>query len=203
MNENLKAAKTQLIKDSILKAAEEIIEQDGLGALSIRRLAKKIGYSPAAIYQYYESKSQIVSAVIEEGYKNIIKSLLSENSNFQSAEAEIRYKLRNYIKSALENKDYYQAVMLSNEKNILQFTAVMNPELRKNKSALQFLIDLIEKGQKQNEFSDSKAENTAKTIWAATFGLIIRMIIEEIDEQQQNEFIEGHFQLLFKGIRKQ
>lgn len=201
MNKNLKDAKTRLIKDSITKAAKEIIEQDGLDALSIRKLAKNIGYSPAAIYQYYDSKSQIVSAVIEEGYKNIIKSLAGGRSNFNSAEEEIRYKLKNYIKSALENKYYYQAVMLSEEKNILQFTAVLNTGLRKNQSALQFLTDLIKKGQKQGEFSNGRAENIAKTIWTASFGLIIRMIIEGIDEQQ-DKFIENHFQLIFSGIRK-
>lgn len=201
MNKNLKDAKTRLIKDSITKAAKEIIEQDGLDALSIRKLAKNIGYSPAAIYQYYDSKSQIVSAVIKEGYKNIIKSLAGGHSNFNSAEEEIRYKLKNYIKSALENKYYYQAVMLSEEKNILQFTAVLNTDLRKNQSALQILTDLIEKGQKQGEFSNGRAKNIAKTIWTASFGLIIRMIIEGIDEEQ-DKFIENHFQLIFSGIRK-
>lgn len=202
MNENLKNAKTKLIKVTITKAAKKIIEDDGLAALSIRKLAKEVGYSPAAIYQYYESKSQIVSIVVEEGYKNIINSLLDGGSNFNSVEKEIRYKLKNYIESAMENKYYYKAVMLSEDKNILQLTAVLNTELRQNQSALQFLINLIKKGQKQNEFSNESAEHTAKTIWTATFGLIIRMIIERVEDQQQDELIECHFQLIFSGLRK-
>jgi AcrR family transcriptional regulator len=203
MDQNLKAAKNKLIKDKIIKTAKEIIEKDGLNALSIRRLAKNVGYSPAAIYQYYDSKSQIVSAVIEEGYKNIINSLKGGDLDFDSAEEEIRYKLKKYIMSALKNKYYYKAVMLSEKKNILQFTAVMNSSLRKNQSALQFLVALIEKGQKQGEFLSNEAENMAKIIWTASFGLIIRMIIENIDDQQrQNEFIESHFQLVFSGLRK-
>ncbi|PUU94420.1 MAG: TetR family transcriptional regulator [Halanaerobium sp.] len=203
MNKNLRNAKNKLIKDSIIKAAREIIEKDGLAALSIRKLAKKVGYSPAAIYQYFDNKSEIVKAVIEEGYKDIIKSIVAEHSNFNSVEEEIRFKLKNYINSALENKYYYQAVMISEEKNILQFTAILNSDLRQEQSALQILIDLIKKGQKQDEFSDKKAENLAKTIWTATYGLITRMIIERVEEQKkQNELIESHFQLIFSGIRK-
>ncbi|PTW03500.1 TetR family transcriptional regulator [Halanaerobium saccharolyticum] len=203
MNENLRDAKNKLIKDSIIKAAKEIIENNGLAALSIRKLAKKVGYSPAAIYQYYDSKSEIVKAVIEEGYQDIIKSIVGGRSNFNSVEEEIRFKLKNYINTALENKYYYQAVMLSEEKNILQFTAVLNTDLRPNQSALQLLIDLLKKGQKQGEFSSGKAENIAKVIWTATFGLISRMIIERVEEQKkQNELIESHFQLVFSGIRK-
>ncbi|RCW60930.1 TetR/AcrR family transcriptional regulator [Halanaerobium sp. ST460_2HS_T2] len=203
MNENLKAAKTRLIKEAIVKAAKKIIEEDGLASLSIRNLAEQIGYSPAAIYQYYDSKAQIVSAVIRDGYHEIINSIQSENSNFQSAEEEIRHKLKIYIKNALENKNYYRAVMMSEDKNVLQFTKVLNKQTHSNQSAIQFLVNLIEKGQKQDEFLNNSAEILAKSIWTATFGLIIRMIIENIDDQQrQNELIENQLQLIFDGIRK-
>ncbi|SIQ46050.1 TetR/AcrR family transcriptional regulator [Halanaerobium kushneri] len=203
MNENLKAAKTRLIKEAIVKAAKKIIEEDGLASLSIRKLAEQIGYSPAAIYQYYDSKAQIVSAVIRDGYHEIINSIQSENSNFQSAEEEIRHKLKIYIKNALENKNYYRAVMMSEDKNVLQFTKVLNKQTHSNQSAIQFLVNLIEKGQKQDEFLNNSAEILAKSIWTATFGLIIRMIIENIDDQQrQNELIENQLQLIFDGIRK-
>jgi len=203
MNENLKAAKTRLIKEAIVKAAKKIIEEDGLASLSIRNLAEQIGYSPAAIYQYYDGKAQIVSAVIRDGYHEIINSIQSENSNFQSAEEEIRHKLKIYIKNALENKNYYRAVMMSEDKNVLQFTKVLNKQTHSNQSAIQFLVNLIEKGQKQDEFLNNSAEILAKSIWTATFGLIIRMIIENIDDQQrQNELIENQLQLIFDGIRK-
>jgi AcrR family transcriptional regulator len=204
MNNKIKNAKNKLIRETILKTAEEIIEEHGLESLSIRKLAAQVGYSPANIYQYYNSKAEIIEAVVKQGYQEIINSLQTEKSDFDSAEAEIRYKFGKYIESALKNKDYYQAVMLSNEKNLLKHTSILKPELRQNSSAFKLLQKLIEKGQQQGELAAGDAERKAKILWTATFGLIIRLIIEQVEnENMQTQLIESHFETIFAGIRAQ
>ena len=202
MNKKLRKAKNQLIKDLILESAKEIIEKDGFDSLSIRKLAKKVGYSPANIYQYYDSKSEIISAVVQLGYHNIIKSIQNEKNDFKTSEEEIRYKFKKYINSALKNQHYYKAVMLSQEDDILAVTSILNNEDQNNSSAFNFLENLIEKGQNQGEFKTGNPKIKAKIIWTATFGLIIRLIIEGIDNQEiQNQLIENHFEIIFAGIR--
>ncbi len=204
MDSKIKEAKNKLIKDAILETATEIIETEGLKSLSIRKLAAQVGYSPANIYQYYNSKAEIIEAVVKQGYQQIINSLQTERSNFDSAEAEIRYKFNQYIESALKNKDYYQAVMLSDENKLLEHTSILKPELRQNSSAFKLLQKLIEKGQQQGELAAGDAETKAKILWTATFGLIIRLIIEQVeDENMQTQLIESHFETIFAGIRTQ
>jgi AcrR family transcriptional regulator len=204
MSNKIKNAKNKLIKDTILKTAKEIIETEGLNSLSIRNLAAQVGYSPANIYQYYNSKSEIIEGVVQQGYQKIVNSIQTEKSDFESAEAEIRYRFGKYIESALKNKDYYKAVMLSEEKNLLKQTSILKPELRKNPSAFKILQKLVEKGQQQGELAAGDAERKAKILWTATFGLIIRLIIEQVeDENMQAELIESHFETIFAGIRAQ
>lgn len=204
MNNKIKNAKNKLIRETILKTAEEIIEEHGLESLSIRKLAAQVGYSPANIYQYYNSKAEIMEAVIRQGYQEIINSIQTEKSEFDSAEAEIRYKFGKYIESALKNRDYYKAVMLSEENNLLKQTSILKPELRQNSSAFNLLQKLIEKGQQYGELAVGNSETKAKILWTATFGLIIRLIIEQVeDENMQAELIESHFETIFAGIRAQ
>jgi len=52
---------------AILDAALELFVVDGYSSVSIRNIAAKVEYSPAAIYSYFPSKDDIFFALAEEG----------------------------------------------------------------------------------------------------------------------------------------
>jgi len=54
---------------AILDAALELFVADGYTQVSIRNIAAKVGYSPAAIYSYFASKDDIFYALAEEGFR--------------------------------------------------------------------------------------------------------------------------------------
>ena len=47
----------QQLRQAILDAAQGIISQGGVGSLNMRAIARAINYSPAAIYEYFDSKA--------------------------------------------------------------------------------------------------------------------------------------------------
>src|SRR5712672_3889087 len=54
---------------SILDAARELFVAEGFQNVSIRKIAERIEYSPAAIYGYFPSKDDIFFALAEEGLR--------------------------------------------------------------------------------------------------------------------------------------
>jgi AcrR family transcriptional regulator len=54
---------------AILDAALDLFVTDGYAQVSIRRIAAKVEYSPAAIYSYFSSKDEIFFALAEEGFR--------------------------------------------------------------------------------------------------------------------------------------
>jgi len=54
---------------AILDAARDLFVRDGYQNVSIRKIAKQIEYSPAAIYGYFPSKDDIFFALAEEGFR--------------------------------------------------------------------------------------------------------------------------------------
>jgi AcrR family transcriptional regulator len=54
---------------AILDAALELFTADGYSQVSIRNIAAKVEYSPAAIYSYFASKDAIFLALAEEGFR--------------------------------------------------------------------------------------------------------------------------------------
>jgi AcrR family transcriptional regulator len=58
-----------LTRRAILDAALELFVADGYAQVSIRNIAAKVDYSPAAIYSYFASKDDIFHALAEEGFR--------------------------------------------------------------------------------------------------------------------------------------
>jgi AcrR family transcriptional regulator len=59
---------------AILDAARELFVAEGYNNVSIRKIAEKIEYSPAAIYSYFPSKDDIFLALAEEGFRLLLES---------------------------------------------------------------------------------------------------------------------------------
>jgi AcrR family transcriptional regulator len=58
----------EAVRRSILDAARDLFVTEGYRNVSIRKIAEKIEYSPAAIYGYFPSKDDIFYALAEEGF---------------------------------------------------------------------------------------------------------------------------------------
>jgi AcrR family transcriptional regulator len=59
----------ETVRRAILDAARELFVVEGFQNVSIRKIAERIEYSPAAIYGYFPSKDDIFFALAEEGFR--------------------------------------------------------------------------------------------------------------------------------------
>src|SRR6266516_4303795 len=59
----------EAVRRAILDAARELFNAEGYQEVSIRKIAERIEYSPAAIYSYFPSKDDIFFALAEEGFR--------------------------------------------------------------------------------------------------------------------------------------
>lgn len=59
----------EAVRRAILDAARELFVTEGYRNVSIRKVAERIEYSPAAIYGYFPSKDDIFYELAEEGFR--------------------------------------------------------------------------------------------------------------------------------------
>ena len=57
-----------------MDAARQLFVAEGYQNVSIRKIAERIEYSPAAIYSYFPSKADIFLALAEEGFRMLCES---------------------------------------------------------------------------------------------------------------------------------
>ena len=59
----------EAVRTAILQAARELFVSEGYRNVSMRKVAERIEYSPAAIYSYFPAKDDIFFALAEEGFR--------------------------------------------------------------------------------------------------------------------------------------
>lgn len=101
------------IRSLILATARKSFIEDGYENFSLRSLAQQIGYSPAAIYRYFQSKDDIFSCLTVESFDLLIKassSVVPEPD--EDPVSVLKRGMRAYVFFGLQNPDHYRIAFL-------------------------------------------------------------------------------------------
>src|SRR5262245_66289109 len=63
----------EAVRRAILDAARELFVAEGYRNVSIRKIAEKVEYSPAALYSYFPSKDDLFFALAAEGFRKLLE----------------------------------------------------------------------------------------------------------------------------------
>lgn len=181
------------MKELILSAAEIIACSEGYDKISIRKIAKKIEYSPSIIYHYFSDKDEIINHLIQRGYKEIILAISSANITSDLPEEQLKEMTKNYINAALKMPDEYIAAQLSKSPKIINQTSLLFEGASNEKLIIGELCRCVKEINKEINLSDRQCEIISQIIIVSTMGLVMKLIVEkEIGEEQRNRLIE-HF----------
>src|SRR5829696_5901695 len=100
---------------AILDAARELFVAEGYQNVSIRKIAEKIEYSPAAIYSYFPSKDDIFLALAEEGFRMLFDSYecaRKEHDPHESPLECLRSAFMNVYRFSRDHQEYYALMFL-------------------------------------------------------------------------------------------
>jgi AcrR family transcriptional regulator len=98
--------RSEKTRQTILDAARRIIARDGIRDLSMREIARQIDYSPAGLYEYFDSKEEIIQTLCAEGHARLSASLRQVDESLSPAEYLQAIGLA-YIEFALNNPEHY------------------------------------------------------------------------------------------------
>lgn len=176
------------MKELILSAASDIIASEGFDKLSIRKIAKKIEYSPSIIYHYFHNKEEILNVVMQKGYKKIVSAVSSMKIESSTPEEKLIKMTQNYIKAALSMPEEFMAAQLNQSKVALKHTSSLFKGASKEKSALSALYQCLKEIYKDKDVDENTIELIAQMIVVSTLGLIFKIITEKDigDEQRDN-----------------
>lgn len=201
MTRERQSTKKEETRRLILDTARSIVTKEGMAKLSIRKITRLLDYSPGIVYHYFKDKDEIMETLLEEGYQNIIKSLMTPSIHKEDPEEEVRVGFSHYIQTVLEYGDEYKAFVLSERPNILKHTRILHQGISESRASMKQLCGSLSRGVEKGIFRPCDVELTAQALWVAVNGLTLRLIIEGVDKEQQDRLIERQLDILIKGIR--
>lgn len=105
-----KIRKKEEVRSSILKAAWQLVLEEGWQALSIRKIAEAIEYSVPVIYDHFENKEAILFELTRQGFQKLNENLTKARKRSSVPEKQLDAIAYSYWEFAFDNKAYYQVM---------------------------------------------------------------------------------------------
>ncbi len=121
------------VRQAILSAARELFVTEGYRNVSMRKVAERIEYSPAAIYSYFPSKDDIFFALAEEGFRLLADRVTATIDGLTEPLARVRAALWEFYEFSKAHPEYFE----------LMFTDRSVPSLNQDFHRLEFFQQLL------------------------------------------------------------
>jgi AcrR family transcriptional regulator len=98
------------VRERILDATLELVRQEGLEGVSIRKIADRIGVSHMLLYSYFENRAAIIQALRERGFEAMEAFFAESLRRAETGDAlvEVRASLGWFIQLSQEYPRFYQ-----------------------------------------------------------------------------------------------
>lgn len=155
------------MRNVILKAATEMFLKDGFEKTSIRGIAEKIEYSIGTIYIYFKDKTDLLNALMEQGFQKLM-GVFKKMTKDEDPVIRLRQLGHAYVTFGLKNKEYYD----------LMFIMKKPMEMSEDKkwvsgmNAFNFLSETIIACIKSNRIRFQDEHSASLAIWGFVHGLV-------------------------------
>lgn len=72
------------LKNTLIQAGVEILSEEGVGGLSLRKVAQRAGVSHNAPYFHFADKQALIAAISTEGYRSLYEQLVMIRETYQA-----------------------------------------------------------------------------------------------------------------------
>ncbi|WP_057937151.1 TetR/AcrR family transcriptional regulator [Algoriphagus resistens] len=97
-------------RSNILKAAFEIVKEEGWTGLSMRKIADRIEYTAPIIYEYFTNKEAILNELTRIGFKDLDEVLAEAQEAHNNPEAQLEAMWMAFWEFGLRNREIYQVM---------------------------------------------------------------------------------------------
>jgi AcrR family transcriptional regulator len=159
------------LRTRIIDAARRMIVSEGCEALSMRKIAEAIEYSPTAIYDYFKDKHALIREICRMDFASLA-SMAHALSAVEDPIERIRQLGYGYIRFAVEHPEHYRLMFMTPHK---PGPAPEDLEHKGDPEQVGYaaLTLAVAQAMKQGRFRDDlkSVELIAQVFWAAVHGV--------------------------------
>ncbi|WP_394840854.1 TetR/AcrR family transcriptional regulator [Pendulispora brunnea] len=97
------------LRNALLAEAAKVVETDGVAALTLRELARRLGVSHAAPTNHFPDKDALLAELAAQGFDELARDL-EAGAHGRSPEVRLRELGRAYVRFALRRPGHYRVM---------------------------------------------------------------------------------------------
>jgi AcrR family transcriptional regulator len=178
------------LRQALMDEAFQVLEKEGLEAMSLRGLAASAGVSKTAPYRHFADKRELLMALAAEGFGNLADALEASQAgdgkgSADAATAGIRALSRAYLRFAAAHPALYR-LMFSR----LGFSLHSEKCRINSERALACLVKAVEQARSRGWRANQDSGSLITSLWAEVHGLagliIEGLLPESFDRSPQS-----------------
>jgi AcrR family transcriptional regulator len=158
-------------RDHILQAARDVMLETGAARLSLREVARRADFSPAALYKYFASRDEIIAELTAESFRRLQQSLLDVPVGLPADERLVQLGLA-YMRFAEENPADLRCILAV---AATEPPAEADPRLVMGVEMAAMLGETLRRGVADGLFrplSQADLTRTAFACWSLVHGMV-------------------------------
>ncbi|MCY2959333.1 MAG: TetR/AcrR family transcriptional regulator [Planctomycetota bacterium] len=170
----------QALRAKILQAARDLFLAHGIEAVTMRKIADAVEYTPPVLYAHFADKSALLTALCEEDL-TLFHAALQRAARRADPVERIRRMGKHYVDFALEHPHHYRLLFMTPfpEEQIAAKAAQVEEGTTQGQSSYALLRDAVAEciatGRFEKHHKD--AERVAQVLWGAVHGVVSLWIL--------------------------
>lgn len=156
-------------REQILSCACDLYVEEGLDALSMRRMAERLGVTAPALYRHYENKERVLLDLVGEAYR-VLLGYLSRALEGDTPWERFRRAAEGYLDFALEQPRMYQVLYAAPD--VIGVEELPEETAAQACAIGQFWNDRVRECMDANLLERGDPGDVSATLWAHAHGLV-------------------------------
>lgn len=188
------------LRQKILDAASELFAREGYANVSMRKIARKIEYSPTTIYLYFEDKSDLLNQICEETFSNLIKDIEKIETTYFEPITCLRKGMRTYIDFGLKYPNHYELTFIT---PLSDYAGDDHPyEGSTGQKAFENIVQLVSDSIGASQIKRGDVATISQTLWAGIHGITSLLIAHrDFPFVDKDILIDHMIDTLIKGLQ--
>ena len=192
------------IRTRILDAAREMFATDGVEAVTMRAIAKRIEYTPTTIYHHFRDKHALLVELCQVDMAALAQAFQRIGRIEDPAERLCRLGMA-YVDFAIEHPGHYRFLFMTVKPDLLvDDPLAAMPDQNAYRMLLATVTEGIEAGRYRPEFDDP--DQLAQLAWGGLHGIVSLHIAKGsepwIEWRDVRESARAMIDLMMRGIRR-
>jgi AcrR family transcriptional regulator len=151
------------MKNAILEAARQVMREEGVAALNLQEVARRVGVRAPSLYEYFSGKMALYDALFRLGVRLFAERMRSLNESTDSFWARYRAGLENYMTFAQVYPELYQLVF---ERPVPGFVP-SEESMTESRQLLAMSDEIVEKGIERGSIALGITVSQARDLFIA------------------------------------